>query len=394
MHRAPEDTQQQQAARVPEQLLSAEQFGALVGAVCHGPLERIPWRTAIRLIRDSLKANWTSLVLRPASTIAPAQLIRDGGEGAELFVMGDLHFEMFSLDRESIIFRSERVITIDETVDINRWKHSQFYKKWVEPYGIRYIVSMDVVAQDGADCRLMATRGPEAEDFSAEDKARLLALHPYWRSALNLHSQLGHNEAERQIYSSAVERLLVGTVVIDGAGKIIRSNTTAKEILAEADGLLVRQGILRAEIPGHDNNFQQMIAAALESTLQQSRDPHATSLPRGSGRPNLNLLIQPIMHQQLASGNQLPSVAIFIRDPTRHPSPSSELLRQVFGLTTAEAMLALLLVNGRTLDEAAQRLNIRKNTARAQLRSVFNKTGARRQATLMHILMSSVAAIS
>jgi DNA-binding CsgD family transcriptional regulator len=382
-----------QVAKTATLPVSAEQFGELVAAVCHGSMEHIPWSTAIKLIRGHLKANWTSLVLRPASQSAAAQLIRDGGKGAELFTMGDFHYEMFSLTGMTGITPGQ-VTTIDETVNIATWRDSRFYKAWVEPYGIRYIMSIDVAANDGADCRLMVTRGPDDDDFALEDRALLQALHPYWRAALHLHSRLGSLESERQLYSSAVEGMLVGTVVMDGTGRIIRCNATAKEILAEKDGLLLRQGILRAEIPGHDHNFQRLINTALDSSSQKLSEPQATSVPRGSGRSNLSILIRPIPHSDLSGGKQLPAVAIFIRDPARQPSPSEELLRQLFGLTAAEATLALLLANGRTLDEAAQRLNIRKNTARAQLSSIFDKTGARRQTTLMHILMNSVASIS
>lgn len=373
--------------------LAIDEFGELVGAVCNGPMESIPWSAAIKLIRAHLAANWTSLVLRPASPTAPAQLIRDGGRGAELYTMGDFHYEMFSLAGMTGLAPGQ-VTTIDETVNIATWKNSRFYKSWVEPYGVRYIMSLDVAAHDGADCRLMVTRGPDDQDFSATDKALLRALYPHLRGALQLHSRLGSLESERQLYSGAVERMLVGTIVMDGTGRIVRCNATAKEILAEKDGLFVRQGILRTEIPGHDRNFQHLISAALDSSSQKIREPQATSVPRGSGRANLSILIQPIPHSDLSGGKQLPSVAIFIRDPARQPSPSEELLRQLFGLTGAEATLALLLANGRTLDEAAQRLNVRKNTARAQLRSIFDKTGARRQTTLMHILLNSVASIS
>lgn len=373
--------------------LTAESIGELVGAVYHGPIERIPWSTAIRLIRTQLRANWTSLVLRPASPSTPAQLIRDGGKGAELFTMGDFHYEMFSLDGMAELTPG-RVITIDETVDFDTWRNSRFYKSWVEPFGIRYIMSVDVAAQDGADCRLMITRGPDDENFDTEDKSLLKALHPHFRGALDLYSRLSSLESERQLYSSAVERLLVGTVVMDGVGRIIRCNSTAKEILDEKDGLLLRQGILRTEIPGHDANLQKLVKAALDASSRKSTEQHAISVPRSSGRSNLSILIRSIAHSDLSGGRQLPTVAIFIRDPERHANPSQELLRQLFGFTAAEAVLALLLVNGRTLDEAAQRLNIRKNTARAHLRGIFDKAGARRQSTLMHILMSSVASIS
>ena len=46
------------------------------------------------------------------------------------------------------------------------------------------------------------------------------------------------------------------------------------------------------------------------------------------------------------------------------------------------------------LEEAAEALNIRRNTARAHLRSIFSKTGVRRQTELVRIMLNSVAALS
>lgn len=68
--------------------------------------------------------------------------------------------------------------------------------------------------------------------------------------------------------------------------------------------------------------------------------------------------------------------------------------KQLFNLTPAETALAMELTNGLSLEEAAEALNIRRNTARAHLRSIFSKTGVRRQTELVRIMLNSVAALS
>jgi len=55
-----------------------------------------------------------------------------------------------------------------------------------------------------------------------------------------------------------------------------------------------------------------------------------------------------------------------------------------------EDQAELALANGLTLDEAADGLHIRKNTARAHLRAIFSKIGVTRQTTLVRVLLSSV----
>ena len=52
------------------------------------------------------------------------------------------------------------------------------------------------------------------------------------------------------------------------------------------------------------------------------------------------------------------------------------------------------LANGLTLDEAADAMGIKRNTARAHLRSVFVKAGVTRQTELVRILLNGVIGLS
>ena len=67
-----------------------------------------------------------------------------------------------------------------------------------------------------------------------------------------------------------------------------------------------------------------------------------------------------------------------------------DLLRCHFGLTPAEARLALQLVAGETLRAAAAKLSITYETARTELKNIFNKTGTRRQAELVIVIVTAL----
>jgi DNA-binding CsgD family transcriptional regulator len=71
---------------------------------------------------------------------------------------------------------------------------------------------------------------------------------------------------------------------------------------------------------------------------------------------------------------------------------SIELLRCHFGLTPAEARLALHLVAGETLRSAEVKLSITYETARTHLKNIFNKTGTCRQAELLVFILTALPA--
>ena len=69
---------------------------------------------------------------------------------------------------------------------------------------------------------------------------------------------------------------------------------------------------------------------------------------------------------------------------------SIDLLRCHFGLTPAEARLALHLVAGETLRSAAVKLSITYETARTSLKNVFRKTETCRQVELVLVILTAL----
>jgi DNA-binding CsgD family transcriptional regulator len=75
-------------------------------------------------------------------------------------------------------------------------------------------------------------------------------------------------------------------------------------------------------------------------------------------------------------------------------SPSSQVtaaivqLRAAFGLSKAEARLALHLSAGASLASMAKAFDVKLSTIRSQLQQVFEKTGTTRQAELVALLLN------
>ena len=76
-----------------------------------------------------------------------------------------------------------------------------------------------------------------------------------------------------------------------------------------------------------------------------------------------------------------------IDDPEARLAPQAPVLRQVFGLTGAEATVATALASGREAKEIAHMRGVSLGTLRNQLKTIYAKTGARRQAELVALLL-------
>jgi len=82
------------------------------------------------------------------------------------------------------------------------------------------------------------------------------------------------------------------------------------------------------------------------------------------------------------------AVAVFINDPLKPQRPTDSLLRTLYGLTRAECRVALLLSDGRAPKQIADTVGVTENTVRSQIKSIYGKTGVKRQSELIRLLVN------
>ncbi|MBZ6079303.1 helix-turn-helix transcriptional regulator [Microvirga puerhi] len=240
--------------------------------------------------------------------------------------------------------------------------------------------------------RLVIFRSLSHAPFDNEEKSVCELLVSHLARGLEMASRIGATEIERTLYSDVVDRLSVGVVILDRAGKVVRISSTADEILTEGSSLRIQGGHLYARCSNEDRELQSAIKAALQDSRKSgaSAAVRGLSLTKQSGSKNLGLIVRPINVQDHRSLSASSAVAVFLRDSEAVPDIEGELVRQLFDLTPAEAAVARRLTVGLSLDEAANSLDISRNTARAHLRSIFSKSGITRQTELVRLVLNSV----
>jgi DNA-binding CsgD family transcriptional regulator/PAS domain-containing protein len=373
--------------------LSVRQASELIGAVYDGVRESVPWSSLLWQVRGLLQCSWVTMILRPPSENSQALIINAGPSGVTVAEGQWTSFNIFAID-PMVNLPSDHMVTVEEMVGDTNWLTCEFYKLFVEPYDIRYLMGADIRTVDGVDCRFRVCRSPNSKPFNDDDKRVCELLLPHLRRAVELHAQVDAIDSERKLFAATVDRMLVGTVILDAEGRIFKTNRVADEILQQNDGLRLGGGVLQASYPAEDRELQRLIKMALNgiSSTEQAVG-QAMSITRPSGAGKLGIAVRTNPMNEWSEGKRWPAVTVFMRDPDRKSQGSVDVLRRLYGLTPAEALLSLQLVEGLTLDEAAEQLNIRKNTARAHLRSIFSKTNVTRQTSLVSLLLSSMSSL-
>ncbi|HSW13634.1 MAG TPA: LuxR C-terminal-related transcriptional regulator [Solimonas sp.] len=373
------------AARKLQDLDERSRIGELLGAIYEGPLQSPPWQEALTLLQQRLQATHVSLILRPP-TAGHAGVMVNIGENAEMRVSYEKHF--FAVD-PFVSLKEGEVMTPEELIG-QQWLDGPMFRDYLVPQGVRWVLGSDVYTLEGIECRLRATRGPNAAPFGDDEKALFRFVLPHLKRAIQLHARIDSLECERQMLAGTVNRMLLGVISLSQNGDILEINDEAQRILAERDGIWRGPGGLSLDNSDEKRELHRLIQRVLAGGVAGGV-VEAMPVNRPSGRSRLALIIKSVPATEWCDNHRRPAAVIFLRAPDSSATPPSiDLVRRLLGLTRVESRMALLLAEGYTLDETAEVMNIRRNTARTHLRSIFCKTGVTRQTMLVRLLLRSV----
>ena len=68
--------------------LSLAQFSELIAEISQGPLEPVPWKSALDLLRGYLRANYVTLMLRPPTPEREALMVNAAGDAPVVAARG------------------------------------------------------------------------------------------------------------------------------------------------------------------------------------------------------------------------------------------------------------------------------------------------------------------
>ena len=183
-----------------------------------------------------------------------------------------------------------------------------------------------------------------------------------------------------------LDRIQQPVIVITGARSIIFSNSIAKSVIAKGDLVRDKAGLLEC----HDVASDLVLARALGSlgmikvTRRSSAPPQERSTLRFRSRGGRTVAATLVA---IRTRKDLALLSLF--DPGAVARGEPRALQVTYGLTPAETRLAARISNGRSTDQCASDLGVKVSTVRAQLHSIYVKTGARNQADLVRLAMSA-----
>ena len=284
------------------------------------------------------------------------------------------------------VFPNERLVTTD------------YYKEWMQPQGLAPTSPVvHTFASDGAmpTAAVCVFQRVDSPPIRPGHLAFLDHLVPHLARAHRILDQMRAMRREHDVLREVIDRIPTGIVLIDETGHVATLNDSALLSIENHEGLHVENGRLVVDDPETDRWLQQVIQEACDPEIRADCDPERRVMSghRSATNGQIPLVVTPLLSP--ASESTIPDAVamVFVGTPKLARGTSLSLLRNLYGLTRAEAEITQLLADGLSLEEAAERRTVTLNTARSQLKRVFSKTGAKRQSDLVRIVIGGVASM-
>src|SRR5450830_804197 len=266
---------------------------------------------------------------------------------------------------------------------------SRFYREWAVPQGVAYAAGGIVLREGAWLTQLMLQRGPDQTPFLRSELDEFNALIPHLQRAIQMRQRFTEIQLGQNFMAGSLDVLAMPTLLFDEYGRVVHTNLSANELL-KADNILRLES---SHLFTNNAAVTRSLNLELTNAIRVSRDSSVelagvVLLPRRDRMP-LMLMISPL---RLTGEFQVQGAALlFIFDPETTPRLTTNLVRKLFSLSEAEAELAVALCGGNTSDGIAKERGTSINTVKSQIKSIFLKTGTKRQSELVSLLLASPA---
>lgn len=268
--------------------------------------------------------------------------------------------------------------------DMNR---HPFYAEFLESYGLRYAAGALLSDTDSEIVAFSVQRTRGQGHVQNGEIRHFNVLTPHLRRATLMSRRLEQARDEASDYAAGLDRLSDGIVFLDERGRVLHLNRSAADLLNNNDGLFVSGRTLHATVSEEHARLSCMIGVPAGAEPLAGDHPVEITITRPTGLPGYIVSAIPIQpHDARTAVLRGARTVLIIRDPMAVPPARHATLREAFGLTDAEASLALALAAGETPASYARLARVKISTIRTQVSALIQKMQVERQADVVRVV--------
>lgn len=262
---------------------------------------------------------------------------------------------------------------------VQAMRQSEFYQDFMRSHGLSSILCTTVMQEGPVLFCLSFQAGLGRPGFDGKESAILDPIFPHLQRAVMLRWQFQELSRQALLSTFVLNRFHTPIMVVDCGSKVIMSNDATQSWLERA-----------CSHPTGKANVADVIATIAKKICDPGNVIPIAAMKCSTGRKGetsylLGLPLQP--DHPIAQHWSKRVGVIIVQQSIRKMMPWAEIFRDLFDLSRAEVRLLECLAEQDSLYKAAFELGISRETARSQLKAIFQKTGVNKQAALLRLIV-------
>jgi DNA-binding CsgD family transcriptional regulator/PAS domain-containing protein len=279
------------------------------------------------------------------------------------------------------------ILLSDEVVPLAALRRTLLFEEVLRPQDQAHCALISLAGTEDLLAAVCLGRSQRQGPLPVEGRRLLEKLVPHMRRSLDLGFRIEGYRALQRADCGVLDRLSVGVILLDRRQRVVYANAAARALDSDKGPLRLRNAIVAAQSPSHSQRLNELVRMALMNAPAGSM-----SIPRRGDASRLTILVSSVRGRDIGrfADLRMPDAAVllFIIDPANRGGIPLAWIMDAYGLTPAEARVALCAASGATIPETARRLNVSVNTVKTHLAKVFAKTGTSRKTELARLMGS------
>jgi len=271
--------------------------------------------------------------------------------------------------------------------------HTEFFNDWARGQDIHHGLCGTIYRDSRQTVQLLIQRTRDQGHYTKADASFVNHLVPHMQHSFLIAGKIAHSRAQAEAIAIAAENEPLPFLLLDKNLKVIYTSPAASGIISGEPLLALKNDRLTVAEDFLDRRLNRLLRECLwaADTRRFQTGGGSLSLPRPIQKA-LKLLVKPVHPDiPLLVGQTGGFVAVYLHEPEAPIKIDPARLRGIYGLSEAEANVAVAMVTTPDSKEVAKRCAISPHTLRSHIKSIFNKTQTRNRAALMKLLLTGPA---
>ncbi|HET9810613.1 MAG TPA: LuxR C-terminal-related transcriptional regulator [Sphingomicrobium sp.] len=267
-----------------------------------------------------------------------------------------------------------------DIVPTSEYERSVFFNEWIRTMGDdTFYCCGSVMRTEYGDGIIGLHRGKSQSDFSDRSLRQLNGHVDHLRRMFAIRGRISDLQKRSDLLDQIFNAGSRAAFVLNSECRIMMVNDQGESVLRLGRFLRIRNGQVQPRIEADRTVFELAIAAAFEPPNRRGSDCILRSNDEGAAL---------VSFMPLSSQLSRAAVLMTVEEPRRR-LPRDVVLRHLqtaYGLSAAEADVALRIGDGQTVQEIGEARRSTAGTVRVQVKQILSKLGARRQADVARMV--------